>query len=564
MQASTTQRMITPVALAALLGCAADLTNATAVAPGSPASLGRIETSATCIRLRVEATELTVGDSARYSVIVSNPALRSRYENRHAIESRSPSVVAVLGSQLHAIGRGETYVVARSGTCIDSIHIASADKRSQADSVVLRLITGLGSDTSVHILAVLPLKEGVLFRSTMDSLTVRSGGVEREVSVHALSGTWRDGSLRAVVIRMKRADVIDGRLIAYLKGHPAKSRLSGSGAFEADAGRAVPETATYLLETGVFGKTLPAAESPNASYEQMFRKWSDFQWTTYGSSWNNANYYDRALNHFVYWARTGEAKYFQRAEALALNYRRNYLAAFDYLPAPHNMALEGTALHYWLTGDDSSRFATIRSIDRLIAPYSPENQSKPTYDGRVLHRMITGTILAWELGDQTRDWRALAKRYVDVALAHQLTDGSYSYSGDWNGGQGNFMVGLMNDALIKYYERVESDDRIPKSIQRSAEFLWSTQWKAQAGAFQYASVPLGGNYTITYDTPAYDLNLLIINTIAFAGYTSKDPKWRDAADIVLAGTLPNAWPQGSKQFNQLFYSSHTYFFYRRY
>lgn len=110
-----------------------------------------------------------------------------------------------------------------------------------------------------------------------------------------------------------------------------------------------------------------------------------------------------------------------------------------------------------------------------------------------------------------------------------------------------FMVGLMLDALIEYYEferaRGFTDPRIPWVVQRAAEWLWQTAW-------------IGSSETFYYDNknfqPAADLNLLIAPAYAWLWQQMGDPTYQDRGDRIFAGGVRGGWAGGGKQFNQAY------------
>jgi hypothetical protein len=88
-----------------------------------------------------------------------------------------------------------------------------------------------------------------------------------------------------------------------------------------------------------------------SEYVADFTQWSQSHWTSEGAGWVDANYYDRAKIYYEWWAATGNDTYLQRANALVLDYRVNYLEANNYGPAAHWAMMAGVALHYAVTGD---------------------------------------------------------------------------------------------------------------------------------------------------------------------------------------------------------------------
>ncbi len=78
---------------------------------------------------------------------------------------------------------------------------------------------------------------------------------------------------------------------------------------------ALPTSASYLVSTQLVGPTTVAAGSAFPQYESLFVQYSDAQWATYGADWSMMDYYDRAMNHYAYWVRMGDPKYWDRRPA---------------------------------------------------------------------------------------------------------------------------------------------------------------------------------------------------------------------------------------------------------
>jgi hypothetical protein len=122
------------------------------------------------------------------------------------------------------------------------------------------------------------------------------------------------------------------------------------------------------------------------------------------------------------------------------------------------------------------------------------------------------------------------------------------------------MAGLLNDVLIRYYVYYKPDSRIPDAIRRSADFMWNSQWLPSAQAFKYLSgqCPGAGD-----ESPAADLNNLIVTGFAWTYRQAHDEAYRNRADQIFAGAVNGAWLAGSKQFNQQYTSSYRYLAYRQ-
>jgi Ca2+-binding RTX toxin-like protein len=323
----------------------------------------------------------------------------------------------------------------------------------------------------------------------------------------------------------------------------------------------------------IFGSSVSVAQIRDlggvyATYVNQFDTYADRQWAATGADWASSNYYDRAKIYYEWWAATGDSSYLDRANALAVNYRVNYLEANSYGASAHWSQIGGVALHYLVTGDQASLRAVGEVADTFTAPYYMANLGRTDVgaemDNRVQARVLESFLYAHQLGapstDQPgRDWGTLLHQALDSILASQSADGAYRFLQPLQQGFNKpFMVGLLNDALIKYYETFDADPRIVQAIKKSLDFMWANNWVASAKAFEYldGTVPGEGD-----PTPAPDLNNLIVNGFGFIYKITGDATYKTRGDLVFEGAVQNAWLDGSKQFNQQYTTSYKYLAY---
>ena len=349
---------------------------------------------------------------------------------------------------------------------------------------------------------------------------------------------------------------------------PSPMPIPGALDFSRPAGP-LPTTADDLVALGIVGPTLTSARS--AAMGAMFATFES-RWQQFGEAhWNDptdryGNYYDRAYNHYALWARTGDAKWRQRADAIALNYRTTYLEPNNYGSSPHNAQLEGVFLHYWLTGDLQSRKAVVETA-RILGTYSNPDPAYAYQEGRIQGRGLLAVLLACQLGDTSADWCGKADRFIENWIALQQADGGFRYrlnTEDPNGpmGQSNFMEGIRADAAIKYYYARKQDPRVATMVRRMADYM-ATQWDPTAGTFKYHSVNSSASPTLA------DLNHMIVQMFGFAWKVSGVQQYRAIGDAAFDAGEPT-WTSayiatgagefltGSKQFNEHYYSSFRY------
>ncbi|MBU6367016.1 MAG: hypothetical protein KJT01_12465, partial [Gemmatimonadetes bacterium] len=367
----------------------------------------------------------------------------------------------------------------------------------------------------------IPLPKGWLFERDLPATALWDGTRELPRVLVPLAGRHADGSLRAVLLQYQATPA--QRALQLQVG--VARRVADPAPWPVPAGTppavTYPRDLAFLLGTGIVGPTIPVADNPNAAFDAQFRAFADQHWQANGAQWEQANQYDRALNHFAYWMRSGDLAYWTRAVAIARDYRDRYLAPSGFNPSPHWMALEGVALHYWLTGDSASRLAVLRSAGRLTAAFPPAELAKvggQYTEGRIQARVLVASLLAWELGDASDDWGGKASAYAANMAALQRTDGSYGWP-NWCDHQSNAMVGLQNDALIKYYERHTATPAVVATVKRAVDYLHRVSWRPASRAFTYTDVPCTGPDDLL---PMPDLNMLIVNGFAFVGRQTGD------------------------------------------
>jgi hypothetical protein len=92
---------------------------------------------------------------------------------------------------------------------------------------------------------------------------------------------------------------------------------------------------------------------------------------------------------------------------------------------------------------------------------------------------------------QGQDWSVRARDALTRIMASQSADGAYRFTYPTINQCGHnkpWMVGLLNDAMIRYHALVERDPRILASVKRSVDYMWANDWRAAYRGFVY----LGG------------------------------------------------------------------------
>lgn len=321
-----------------------------------------------------------------------------------------------------------------------------------------------------------------------------------------------------------------------------------------------------------------------AAYEARFSEFADRHWKKSGARWDEANYYDRAKIYYVWWARTGKPEYLARANALALDYRKNYIEANAYHVATWWSMLGGVTLHYLVTGDECSRLAVGKVADGAVAPYVRENNwanlvDPEAFDGRDQSRFLQAILYAalidapslgvpniqpngedWGVSGGN-DWRALLPEILGRILTTQAPTGARRYK-DACGHDKPFMNGLLNDALIEYDALFVDDPRILPFIKANLDYMWNHEWLEKDRAFKYLEVRCGDDPE-NGPVPAPDLNNLIVNGFGWIFSRTRDETYRQRGDAIFAGGSEQAYLVGGKMFNQNYASSYKYIAFRR-
>ncbi|HUQ84638.1 MAG TPA: hypothetical protein VM076_26030 [Gemmatimonadaceae bacterium] len=332
--------------------------------------------------------------------------------------------------------------------------------------------------------------------------------------------------------------------------------------FQVVVGPYIPVWASASLG-GAFGR-----------YERDFVVNDERQWAANGPAWAEMNYYDRAAIYYAWYARTGDLKYLSRANALAVDYRKNYLETANFVIQAHWSMMDGVALHYLMTGDEASRSAVGKVADLFVGlTYRNNIGLRTATDNRIQARYLVALMLADLIRAPSvgigapagipggHDWKAELRRALPLVLATQDADGAWRLACSKTRPVTHpFTTGLLMDAMARYYDLFEPDPRIPPAIKRSADFLWANDWVAGQRAFRYIGGQCQGEGA---PAPAADLNNLLVNAYGWIYRQTKDVDYRRRGDEIFAGAVTGAWISPTKQFNQVYSSSYRYEAYTR-
>ena len=429
-----------------------------------------------------------------------------------------------------------------------------------------------GSTGAVLVSSGVPLKPGMLRPGQERNVRLFVGTTELPVAVWSLPSTHADGSLRAVMVQTSY-DVPSGG---------AAGRLALGTARETGMDRAVqavsavpaaavlPTDPNYLIATDLVGPTITTAATKvlgttYSRYETDFATFADEHWVETADD-RGGNYYDRALVYYAFWARTGNAEYWYRANRMAYRYRVDYIEYNNYSTSPHWAQMEGVQLHYLMTGDEMSRKAVGAIADilyRSVHTRDGYGTSAQKGENRQIARMIQAELLAWRINATGNyvgtAWASKLDDALNGVLAIQATDGAWRFA-DLCGQGLNYMDGMLADVLIEYHRVYRADARILPALQRLATYQWGSQWLADSRAFKYASGYCEG---VGGEGPAEDVLGLQINLYAWLYAKTGQTLFRDRADAIFNGMVGRVWLDGTKQFNQQYTTSYRYLHYRK-
>ncbi|GJG86317.1 hypothetical protein tb265_14980 [Gemmatimonadetes bacterium T265] len=314
----------------------------------------------------------------------------------------------------------------------------------------------------------------------------------------------------------------------------------------------VPTVAALQARGGVY-----------ARYESDFVKYADSHWAGDSTSFD-ANFYDRAMIYYVWWARTGNATYLDRANKLALN-ARTYLENTNYTPPSYNMMIDGVALHALVTGDQRSATTVAKVADVMgnpngwwayVAGHLHDQDGDSRHSARVLSAVLDAYLLK-VTSPRGYDYAAILPPLMARILTTQGRYGAFRWPGQCNYNK-PFMSGMVDDALIRYHVSFQADARIVDAVKRSVDFMWTHDWVASKPGFRYLDADCSNTNSGGTGLPVSDLNNLISSGYAFVAQQTGDASYYAKGDAAFASGVYGAWITGSKQFNQEYTASYRF------
>ena len=537
---------------------------------------------ASALWVRPASAALIVNQQIQLSATVRNEAGTALPGPAIAWSSNDAAVASVTGVGLvTALATGAATVTASTGDLTGSSTITVRSSSNTVDLTVTRLDGGTGQ---VLVSNGIPLLPGQLRATDLADVRLTVEGEEQSICIEALHGTHPDGSLRAILLQfvyeLSAGNPVVGQLsLEAGRTTGDRTKVTPPGAPQAVA---LPSSPDYLVSTEMGGALLTFAGTPSTpsfvtDHSSDYKTFDDEKWPSPGAAYDGrgamANY-EHILTHYQEWMRTGDIVMWQRATAMAMDYRTRKVEPENLWVGEWYMQSTGLRLHYWLTGDDRSRLAVGKLAEQGAAatragfPEPSQWMGGVGGNDRLRGRAMMAAIDAWLIDAPTGIYytgRDLVDRNLDWVLSTQRPNGmfgGYDYAhpnvppapGGYEccTSQKNFMVGVLLTAMVWHYELVEPDARIPAAIGRAVDYLWNNEWVASAQGFKYISDGYVGSEGGQEPEPG--LNVLLLPGFAWYYYHTGNPAYRDRADQVLSGVRRNRpnWHTFHKQFDQAY------------
>lgn len=502
--------------------------------------------------------------------------------------SAAPSVATVSSTGVvTGVAVGTTTVTVGAGLCSGTLPITVTTASSggpvsvPANAVAVNLQHFSGPAGAVSFSNGIPLPPGLVLPSALGNVTLFLGGIEQPLFVRALGGLHPDGSLRAIQIQGR---VVAGAAGSSIQGYMMFNTPRTAGTLAQAASpttleaAVLPTSAAFLVSTNVSGPMLTAAQvrgsqgTPNiVSHDVDFETMAPqiFAKTSMQFS-RGVAVYEHLLSHYQHFMQTADPKWYQMAWQMGEVYRAYGEA--NYAPE-WNITTEGLAVHYWFTGDERAR-AVVGKMTEWLTGTVQYIYRLDVADGgyRLKGRALIGALdcvmiqcnpgkdgylapynLPYDLP------KIIPTQYPKV-LGTQAASGLFPGT-LYAGGQKNYMVGILLEAMIRKYDEYGADPAILAAVKKSLDYMWTTQWMASGNGFKYCSTTYGDCNTGT----ELGLNNMILPAYAWYYSKTKDVAYLQMADQIFAGNRLRRpdWLGFPQQFDQAMYRVANYYAWRQ-
>jgi hypothetical protein len=480
-----------------------------------------------------------------------------------SLEFSGPPPRAVSAQQTH---EGESTSPIHDGPAFPRIlHVARIVQPRGEDTIAVT-VTRLRDDSSSWVSGGIPLPKGMIFSADVRPVTIVVNESEIPAYTRIIASQLHDdGSIRSILVQFRfPVEVrrpVTGLLII---GRTPRARLAVPAPIDRGDPSAVvlPSDPSFLVSTGIVGATMTSIETIKrggwyARYDRDFARFADIHWRAEGDNWQ-ANYYDRALAYYAWWARTGNAEYWRRGTAMVRAYRDGYLVPNKYGASPHWSLLDGVATHYLVTGDSSSLVAVGGTTKALVQGFTV-NYPLASWEPRIWARVLDALLLSYKVNapgsPSEKGWRGPLDKALGDVLAIQRADGSFNtWPDSCTARQLLYQSAMLGHTFARLHAELAPDKRLPTATLRLANYLWVTGWDPVRRAFRYSAkdCEFGGRAVAT------DLYGLFVTTFGFAGAATGDSASVARSRLVFQELVRSGFPSGSKQFNQEFSTSYRY------
>jgi Concanavalin A-like lectin/glucanases superfamily len=299
-----------------------------------------------------------------------------------------------------------------------------------------------------------------------------------------------------------------------------------------------------LPSTPVFSQSvappIPGLGKWEKTMLELGRKWCDpAQVMSFGVE-SQVWYYDGGRVYYQIADYTKDPSRLPCADNILTQYRTNLITRSGGIQGwrvfPH-----GLAMHYWRTGDALSK----STVALLITgnPWVSRSGSPDPLNVREAVYAVETMVKNEQLTGQ-RDW------HLDKAIDYLIGDVDILTGSDPNGFQQTFFDGLLMEGLIQYHE-LTGDARIPPTIKKMLDWIWTHSWDASQHRLQYNPLDVPGQYTAVS-------NLLVAPAYAWYWSVTGDNTYLTRGDEIFNHALDEDITYSGKIFSQNFRWSFDY------
>ena len=499
----------------------------------------------------------------------------------------APAVATVSAAGVvTGVATGATTVTVNAGVCSGTLPVAVTAGTATTPppvpptAVAVNLVRFAGLAGAVTFSNGIPLPLGTLRSTQLNNVRLFLAGTEQPLFVKALGGLHKDGSLHSIQIQ--------GRVVAPSAGSVIQGylsfdtpRVAGSLTQVANPttleAAVLPTSPAYLVSTEAGGKMLVAADVA-AGTANMRAHDVDFETMApqldlkYLNQWaRDQTLYDHVMTTYQHYMQTADPKWFAMAWNMGNAYQRYFITGGVQTEWASNT--ESLVVHYWMTGDESTRGLVGRFTEWWTGAMNFYGFSLRDGYMRVKGRAMLAQLDCVKIEcnpgvdkyhnpyTTPYDLKTILPSELNQAFTLQVSSGLFPGDTLYAGGQKNFMVGIFLTAMTRYYDEYNADSRILPFVKKSLDYMMTSEWDVATQGFRYCTTTAGDCNTV----PQPGLNNLILPGYAWYFNTTRDPKYLGYADQLFAGNRSTRvyWLGYVKQFDQAMYRIVNYYYWRK-